>query len=86
MNQVILNILLKENQDEITRLNESRDLSEIIAEEKEKTISCLKINIKELEISGKQLPQQRKETMVLTVRLKTEIDSGKNLKIERDTR
>ena len=46
-----LKILSKERQDEITRLNESRELSEIMAEEKERNISCLKINIKELEIS-----------------------------------
>merc|ERR1712238_132014 len=72
-------------QDEITRLNESRELSEIMAEEKERNISCLKINIKELEISkevfNKQLLQQKDETTELSVKLKTDIDSSNKLKI-----
>merc|ERR1712238_581295 len=72
-------------QDEITRLNESRELLEIMAEEKERNISCLKINIKELEISkevfNKQLLQQKDETTELSVKLKTEIDSSNKLKI-----
>merc|ERR1712238_581659 len=80
-----LKILSKERQDEITRLNESRELSEIMAEEKERNISCLKINIKELEISkevfNKQLLQQKDETTELSVKLKTEIDSSNKLKI-----
>merc|ERR1712238_402334 len=71
--------------DEITRLNESRELSETIAEEKERKISCLKVNIKELETSkenfNKQLLQQRDETTEVSVKLKTEIDSGNKLKI-----
>merc|ERR1712238_582604 len=80
-----LKVLSKERQDKITRLNESRELSETIAEEKEMKISCLKVNIKELETSkenfNKQLLQQRDETTELSVKLKTEIDSGKKLKI-----
>merc|ERR1712161_53915 len=76
-------MLSKENQDEITRLNESRDLLKDIKEEKERMISCLKEDIKELETSkesfGKQLLQQRKVTMVLNVQLKTEIDSRKKV-------
>merc|ERR1712161_147068 len=80
-----LKVLSKEGQDEITRLNESRELSETIAEEKERKISCLKVNIKELETSkevfNKQLLQQRDETTELSVKLKTEIDSGNKLRI-----
>ena len=80
-----LKVLSKERQDEITRLNESRELSEIMAEEKERNISCLKINIKELEISkevfNKQLLQQKDETTELFVKLKTDIDSSNKLKI-----
>merc|ERR1712160_183786 len=60
-----LKVLSKERQDEITRLNESRELSETIVEEKERKISCLKVNLKELETSNevfnKQLLQQRDE-------------------------
>merc|ERR1712160_181515 len=60
-----LKVLSKERQDEITRLNESRELSETIVEEKERKVSCLKVNIKELETSNevfnKQLLQQRDE-------------------------
>merc|ERR1712238_315969 len=77
--------LSKENQGEIIRLNESRDLLEASIGEKESTISCLKEDIKELETSkegfGKQLQQQRDETTELSLKLKTEIDSGKKLKI-----
>merc|ERR1711957_326602 len=80
-----LKVLSKERQDEITRLNESRELSETILEEKERKISCLKVNLKELETSSevfnKQLLQQRDETTELSVKLKTEIDSGNKLKI-----
>merc|ERR1712238_306200 len=80
-----LKVLSKERQDEITRLNESRELSETIAEEKKRKISCLKVNIKELETSkenfNKQLLQQRDETTELSVKLKTEIDSGNKLRI-----
>merc|ERR1712161_150399 len=78
-------MLSKENQDEITRLNESRELLEARAGEKESTITCLKQDIKTLEISkkdfNKQLLEQRDETAELTVKLKTEIDSGNKLKV-----
>merc|ERR1712161_128158 len=78
-------MLSKENQDEITRLNELRELLEARAGEKESTITCLKEDIKTLEISkedfNKQLLEQRDETAELTVKLKTEIDSGNKLKI-----
>merc|ERR1712238_299495 len=75
-----LKVLSKERQDEITRLNESRELSETIAEEKERKISCLKVNIKELKTSNeffnKQLLQQRDETTDLIVKLNTETELG----------
>merc|ERR1712161_62026 len=75
-----LKILSKERQDEITRLNESRELLETIAEEKERKISCLKEDIKELETSKesfeKQLLQQRDETTDLIVKLNTETELG----------
>merc|ERR1712160_193088 len=78
-------MLSKENQDEITRLDELRELLEARAGEKESTITCLKEDIKTLEISkevfNKQLLEQRDETAELTVKLKTEIDSGNKLKI-----
>merc|ERR1712238_621265 len=80
-----LKILSKKNQDEITRLNESEVMSKVMEEEKERMILCLKVNIKELETSkenfNKQLLQQRDETTELSVKLKTEIDSGNKLKI-----
>ena len=80
-----LKVLLKERQDEIKWLNESRVLSETIVEEKERKISCLKVNVEELETSKevfkKQLLQQRDKTTELSVKLKTEIDSGNKLKI-----
>merc|ERR1711957_935343 len=78
-------MLSKENQDEITRLDELRELLEARAGEKESTITCLKEDIKTLEISkedfNKQLLEQRDEIAELTVKLKTEIDSGNKLKI-----
>ena len=46
-----LKILLKENQDEITRLNESGIMPKIIEKEKERTISFLTKDIKGLETS-----------------------------------
>ena len=87
-----LKILSKENQDEVTRLNESREISKaMIVTEKNrficstKTISCLKEDIKELETSKdvlvKQLLQQRHENFELSRKLKTEIDSGNKLKM-----
>ena len=76
--------LLKENQDEITRLNESGIVSKVIEEEKERTISFLTEDIKGLETSkegfGKQVLLQRHETTELSVKLKMEIDSGNDLK------
>ena len=65
-----LKILSKERQDENTRLNESRMLSETIAEEKEIKLSCLKVNIKELEKSkevfNKQIIQKCDENTKLS--------------------
>merc|ERR1712238_50247 len=65
--------------------NESRELLETIAEEKERKISCLKEDIKELETSkegfGKQLLQQRDKTAKITLNLKTEIDLSNQVKI-----
>ena len=53
--------------------------------EKESTISCLKYDVKTIEISkedfNKQLIEQRDETSEISVKLKTEIDSGNKLKI-----
>ena len=76
--------LSKENQDKIIRLNELRESLGARAGENERTISCLKEDIKELETSkedfDKQLLEQRDETGELTVKLKTEIDSGNKLK------
>ena len=80
-----LKILSKERQDYITRLNESRELSETIVEEKERKISCLKVNLKELETSNevfnKQLLQQRDETTDLIVKLNTETELGMKQKM-----
>ena len=80
-----LKILSKVNQDEITRLNELREISEamIVTEKKiicsTPTISCLKEDIKTLETSKevlvKQLLQQRDETTNLAVKLKAVIKS-----------
>jgi len=59
-------IVYKENQDEITRVNESRVMSKGIEEEKERMISCFRENIKGYETSkednGKQILLQRNET------------------------
>merc|ERR1712161_153922 len=78
-------MLSKENQDEIARLNEPRELSETMTEEKERIISCLIEDIKEFETSKegfeKQLLQQRDETGELTLKLRAEIESGNKLKI-----
>ena len=61
-----LKVSSKERQDECTKLNESKMLSENITKEKEKTLSCLKGNSKELETSKEgfinQILQQRDET------------------------
>ena len=75
----------KERHDESKRLNESRVLSETIAEEKEKKISCMTENITEHEISKAffliQLLQKSDEITAFSRKLKTEIDSGNNLKL-----
>ena len=75
-----LKALSKERQDESTKLNASRMVSESIAEEKERKISCLKVNNKETEISNevinKQILQQRDESTELNVKLKKESDTG----------
>ena len=80
-----LKVLSKERQDECITLNESRILSENIAEEKEKKLSCLKVNSKELETSKEsfinQILQQRDETTKLYVKLKKENDAGNKLQI-----
>ena len=80
-----LKVLSKKRHDESKRLNKSRVLSETIAEEKERKISCLNENITELETSkevfNKQLLQKSDETTEVSKKLKTEIDSGNSLKI-----
>ena len=78
-------ILSKNNQDEITRLDELKLLWEARAGEKESIISCLKENIRSLETSNedinKQVLEHKDEKSELTVKLKTEIDSDNKLKI-----
>merc|ERR1712238_629572 len=78
-------ILSKENQDKIIRMDELRESLGARAGENERTISCLKEDIKELETSkegfGKQVLLQRHETTELSVKLKMEIDSDNELKI-----
>ena len=80
-----LKALSKERQDESTKLNASRMVSESIAEEKERKISCLKVNNKETEISNevvnKQILQQRDESTELYVKLKKENDTGNKVQI-----
>ena len=63
-----LKILSKENQDEVTRLNVSREISEaMIVTEKDKficstkTISCLKEDIKELDNKLKILSKENED-------------------------
>ena len=73
-----LKISSKENQDEITRLDKLRKLLETRAEEKESTISCMKEDIKAIEILKEDFNKQLLEQ---TNKLKTEIDSGNKLKI-----
>jgi len=80
-----LKVSSKERQDESARLNESRILSETIAEVKEIKLSCLKVNIKELETSkevfNKQITQTCDENTELSETLKTKINSGNKLQI-----
>ena len=65
-------------------MDELRQLLETKAGEKESTISCLKEDIKTIETSkensNKQLLEQRDDTSELSVKLKTEIDSGNKIK------
>ena len=74
-------MLSPERQIEIITLNESKELSETMKEEKERTISHLKEYITELETSNEgpesQLQQQRDEIAKITEWLKTDIDSSK---------
>ena len=78
-------ILSKNNQDEITRLDELKLLWEARAGEKESIISCLRENIRSLEAVNEdvntQVLEQKDEKSELTVKLKTEIDSDNKLKI-----
>merc|ERR1711957_973540 len=87
-----LKILSKTRQNEITRLNESVEMTKAMVGEKENEINCtkktilyLEKDVKKLETSNevfnKQLLQQRDETTELSVKLKTEIDSSNKLKI-----
>ena len=75
----------KERHDESKRLKESRELSETIADEKEKKISCMNENIIEHETSKKafklKLLQRSDETTAFSNKLKIAIDSSNNLKI-----
>ena len=82
------------SKEESTKLNESRMSSESIAEKKERKLSCLKVNIKELETSkevfNKQIIQKCDENTKLSENLKTEIDSGNKIqtvsKVNQDKR
>ena len=69
-----------ENQDEITRADELRELLEARAGENESTISCVNKEITTIETSkedfNKKILEKRKETSELSVRLKTEIEPG----------
>ena len=78
-------IVYKENQDEITRVNESRVMSKGIKEEKERMISCFKENIKGCETSkeddGKQIRLQRNETNESSIKLQMKNDLSNTLKV-----
>ena len=73
------NMLSKEYEDDVTRLDELRRLLETRAGEKESTISYLKEDITKIdtskEDSNKQLLEQRDETSELSVKLSMDIDS-----------
>ena len=73
-----------ENQDEITRAKELRELLEARAGEKKSTISCVNKDITTSETSkedfNKQIIEKRNEISELSVRLKTEIESGNKIK------
>ena len=81
----ILQVSSKATQDECTKLNESRMLSENITEEKKKTLSCMKGHSKELETSKEgiinQLLQKIDETTKSYINLKKESDASNKLQI-----
>ena len=66
-------------------MNESRELSETIVDEKEKKTPCMNENITEHETSKEvfkiRLLQKSDETTAFSKKLKAEIDSSNNLKI-----
>ena len=78
-------IASKENQDDITRLDEIRKLTETRTGEKENTILCLNEVFTTIETSKedftKQLLEKRDKTYKISVKSKTEIDSGNKIKI-----
>ena len=65
-------------------MDEQRKLLKARAGEKESTISCLKEDFKVIETSkedsNKKILEQRDDTFELTVKLKTENDSGNKIK------
>ena len=73
-----------EKQDEIIRADELRELLEARAGEKKTTISCVNKDITTSETLkegfNKQLIEKRNETSELSVRVKTEIESGNKIK------
>ena len=77
-------MLSKKIQNDIKRLDELSKLLETRTREMESTISYLEKDIKTIETSkedsNKQLLEQRDETSQLSVKLKTEIDSGNKIK------
>ena len=78
-------VMKRGRQEESTKLNKSSMSSENIAEKKERKISCLKVNIMDLEISkevfNKQIIQKYDENTELSETLKTELDSGNEIQI-----
>ena len=74
----------KENQDDITRAEELRELLEARAGENKSTISCVNKDIPTIKTSkedfNKQILEKRNETSKLSERLKTEIESKNELK------
>ena len=78
-------ILYKENQDEITRVNESETRLKGIEEEEERIISSFKEDIKGCETSkedsGKQILSQRREINESSIKSKMKIDLGNKVKV-----
>ena len=74
-----------ENQDEITRADELRELLVARTVEKKSTISCVNKEITTIETSKedfhKKTLEKRNEISELIVRLKTEIESGNKIKV-----